>query len=566
MMLVVQIELLTGRYVASAYNDRRRVEWPPHPARLYSALVATWAETGAPADEAVALDVLSTLPPPQILAPEIQRERDASTFYVPVNDSSVVRTYDLNWQKMNEAWRAREEARAGLAGASDAKERKKLEKSIERSTRKIEKLRVTVAGFLTGGKLAESSLAVLPDSRTKQARYFPGVAPDEPRLALIWPNAVSMEPHLEALDRLLARVHRVGHSQSLVFVRRLDGAPEANWVPNEDGDMPLRWVAPGQREALVAYHELHQGLEPRVMPSVTVPYRRAEEVIAEAEAPTSALAGDFIIYERVGGPPVPITKAVSLARTIHRALVKMAEQQPDGTVHPAVSGRDPDGRATRHPHVLIVPLPYVASAYADGSVMGVGFVIPEAVSEHGRLQVLRALGLWERRTRPGDRTIKIHLGPQGSLELRRVIGRSDRYNLQPRTWWRASRSWVSVTPIALDRNPKTLWARESQAAARGEERAINTLHKACERIGLPRPEQVTLERSGPLIGTEPVAKHPAYPASGQGPRRVLVHARVRFTNPVRGPVVLGAARFVGGGLLRPIPEGRSMDPYVEEVP
>lgn len=41
-MLAIEIELLTGRYAATAHNDRGRGEWPPHPARFYSALVAAF--------------------------------------------------------------------------------------------------------------------------------------------------------------------------------------------------------------------------------------------------------------------------------------------------------------------------------------------------------------------------------------------------------------------------------------------------------------------------------------------------------------------------------------------
>ena len=40
-MLTIEFELLTGRYVAQQVNDRAAVEWPPHPARFFSALVAS---------------------------------------------------------------------------------------------------------------------------------------------------------------------------------------------------------------------------------------------------------------------------------------------------------------------------------------------------------------------------------------------------------------------------------------------------------------------------------------------------------------------------------------------
>ncbi len=44
-MLAIEVRLLTGRYAATAFDDRRRAEWPPHPTRLYSALAAACLET-----------------------------------------------------------------------------------------------------------------------------------------------------------------------------------------------------------------------------------------------------------------------------------------------------------------------------------------------------------------------------------------------------------------------------------------------------------------------------------------------------------------------------------------
>jgi CRISPR-associated protein Csb2 len=551
-MLGVQVELLTGRYVSSDHTDRSKAEWPPHPARLYAALVATWAETGEPADEAAVLDALAGLPAPQVYAPETQGTRLASTFYVPVNDTAALRNYATNWTRFNEAWHEREEARAGLLAQDlDSKGRKALEKTLARTDRTIERLRHTVAGFASGGTAAMGALAILPEHRTKQARFFPGVAPDSPVFAFLWPEADLTPAELEALDRLLARVHRVGHSQSLVMVRRVGDPPEPNWIPHPDGTLGLRWVGPGQREALMRDHQIHQGNEPRVMPATTVGYLPADEVRLETTAPRSLLDGDFIIYERAGGPPVPITRGVGLAKQIHRALVQRAEQQPDGTVHPAVSGRDPGGRVTREAHVLIVPLPYVASTYADGAIMGVGFVIPASVSEEGRIQILRALGRWERAHDPEERLVRVHLGPQGSLELRRVLGRSDRHNLRHRTWCRPSRDWITATPMVLDRNPRTLWARDPAAAAEGEARAIESIRRSCARIGLPEPERIRMERGAPLVGTEPVGAHPPFPGADGGPRRIMVHVRLRFAEPVQGPVILGAGRFIGAGLFRP---------------
>ena len=32
----IEVNFLTGRYVATCHNERRQCEWPPHPARLWA--------------------------------------------------------------------------------------------------------------------------------------------------------------------------------------------------------------------------------------------------------------------------------------------------------------------------------------------------------------------------------------------------------------------------------------------------------------------------------------------------------------------------------------------------
>jgi CRISPR-associated protein Csb2 len=44
-MLALKIELLTGVYRASL-PDNSRSEWPPHPERVFSALVQAWGDGG----------------------------------------------------------------------------------------------------------------------------------------------------------------------------------------------------------------------------------------------------------------------------------------------------------------------------------------------------------------------------------------------------------------------------------------------------------------------------------------------------------------------------------------
>src|SRR5215467_1920916 len=84
-MFALSVEFLTGRYVATEFHDRERPEWPPHPARLFSALVATHFDDPYP-DERAALEWLEQQGPPSLSASPAS-SRDAHVTFVPVNDS-----------------------------------------------------------------------------------------------------------------------------------------------------------------------------------------------------------------------------------------------------------------------------------------------------------------------------------------------------------------------------------------------------------------------------------------------------------------------------------------------
>ena len=66
-MLCIEMVLLTGTYRACSFEDRRRPEWPPHPARLFFAAVnAVHDKDPADADEVAALRWWEALGAPEI--------------------------------------------------------------------------------------------------------------------------------------------------------------------------------------------------------------------------------------------------------------------------------------------------------------------------------------------------------------------------------------------------------------------------------------------------------------------------------------------------------------------
>lgn len=111
--------------------------------------------------------------------------------------------------------------------------------------------------------------------------------------------------------------------------------------------------------------------------------------------------------------------------------------------------------------------------------------------------------------------------------------------LLPSTWSNPCLQWGTVTPILLDRFPKKGLSVES------------ILSEACERIGLPVPVKICHQPYSTLSGVPPVPRFRLLRSKDERPRWG-VHATLRFEVPVRGPIVLGAGRYFGMGLMQPI--------------
>jgi CRISPR-associated protein Csb2 len=166
--LILEIEFLTGVCRAARGPGLDGPDWPPQPDRVFSALVAAWAEAGGGDAGRAALAWLEAQAPPTVHASGATA-RTAPDVYVPPND-----------------------ARASTA--------------------------------------APAYLRVMPDRRGRQPRRFPVARPDDPCMALVWEVEPGAED-FEALAALARDVARLGHSASLVrcAFRRggVAGLPEA---------------------------------------------------------------------------------------------------------------------------------------------------------------------------------------------------------------------------------------------------------------------------------------------------------------------------------------------------
>ncbi|MBI5517984.1 MAG: type I-U CRISPR-associated protein Cas5/Cas6 [Deltaproteobacteria bacterium] len=515
-MLALRVEYLTGRSNSCEFNNRTKAEWPPHPARVFSALVSTWASEDQPSEcERAALLWLAKEGAPSIVASDASR-RDVVTHFVPDVPESLA---------------TRGKAAAGAKGRSATDTSKKPPSRTE----------------------MDRAVAILPSERGRQPRHFPSVTPDDPVVHFRWDADTPPEVR-QALAALASRVVNIGHSSSIVRCQIVDETPEPNWLPDPLGGAFLRVPATGQLGELERSFKQHQGAWPRVLPCDFVRYQNQSPGDSVMPVHESVFSDELIVLRRVGGPRLPSTRAVDIASAVRGALLKHATESRAEVL----SGHATDSAPSTRAHLAVVPLPWVAHPHADGSVLGVALVLPRSASDDERSVILRALAAWETAHRQDDEdpvVVPVQLGAVGVIELERVAwGIPSQTSLRATNWCGPSRRWMTVTPIALDRNPGELHAADPRKAKAAWRAAAETVARACSDVGLDLPERVTVLPSVTFAGSEKARAFPPFPPQEGRLRRVKVHACVEFAERVRGPLLLGAGRYLGLGLLRPAEE------------
>ena len=558
-MLAIEINFLTGRYVATFHNDRQQSEWPPHPARLFSAMVATYHESADsdPSEKAAERDAMEWLeaqPPPSVAAsPAVTRT--VASHFVPVNDTAII---SRSWQ----------EGRAKSISELIDQLNDELERSGGEVTKKVSSLRnkldkareVTSQTKEPGNTSTGTAIALFPDHRGKQERFFPSVTPDEPRATYIWESSPPPDTR-ESLDRLLKRVTRLGHSSSLVSCRVVSGAPSPNWTPvkgslgTEEGIDVLRTTGSGQLAELERRHSRHEGVKPRSLPFVSVRYKTQSEA-SSPDTQTPNTAAEWIVFEfERNSRSAPSTRAVEVAEALRATIF----HHSDDPIPEGLSGHRPDGTPSEQPHAAFLPLPHVGYEHSDGRLLGIALSRPNDLDDRSTQALYRAIGKWEA-ARNQENPLRLTFGAKGVIELNRLTSSSATVTLRQSVWSRASRKWASATPIALPKHPGPLGRGTASARSRAWKLAEEAIVSSCQHVGLPAPLSVELSLTGFIPGARPALKFPPFRQGRDNKQaRRLMHAMLTFENPVEGPLLLGAGRFVGLGLMRPMQEGRSSD-------
>ncbi len=355
--------------------------------------------------------------------------------------------------------------------------------------------------------------AIPKKPRMRASRYV-GDAP----VSFVW-NVSAPAQHESALRELCRRCTRLGSAESLVALR-VERREELNgpaWRPSASGTM-LRIPMPGIVRAIAGSDTLIPG---RVLPCDWRAYRWG----------SSRRPGRMITVGLARGN-WPVEHAPALAAQLRRALIAVAEAE-NLPLRPILHGHEEDGSPLRRSHLHLCPLPHIGYRQAVGAVLGVSFIVPPNTEEVDRTYVERLVATWFARgaelTMAGGRSL--YFGPADS-----------RRTLTDERWSRAARVWQTAIPMELPRHV----ARRRQWNRDDWRRVAAEIALACSQVGLPRPIEVETSNSPFAVGSP-------HSRAVRGPhRRPVVHTRILFPNAIEGPLVVGAGRHLGYGLMEPV--------------
>lgn len=502
MALSIRVQFLAG------YSGR---EWPPSPARLFKALVASaragWAQTNRKAIDG-SLRVLERqgwddgTKLPEIVAPRAELRAPRQQRFVPNNSK--------NWppeRKLNP------------------------EKGID----------------------LEPEPMIGWDVHAPHTVWY------------WWPDVEAS--HVPVLREVSRRVFSVGKGEDLAVLDATDTEPPANavrWQPAASG-AALEVPEAGCLDVCDA--TFVRDLNDVPLPAAGVrAVTYASDVAASARpVPTFVLglwrggkrcSWDARLLRQVVGP------IRHLLDEIRNEVVRLLERSPserpamETLVRRVLLGHDDSDKPIAEPHLAVLPLPSVLGPYPDGRVRRValaGFGCAEDPSRRAIVELAQVL-LHGRELRDNGRDTGVVLDTELDGQWLRSITRR-------------SRTWVTVTPMvqvakeltsaewkrlsaarrAADQDPAEVARLEGRLRARRLELVVRSLHHAVADQDA-RPVSVEFASAGSVAG---VHIAPQYRVSGYLSETPRLHLRVTFDRPVTGPISVGRGRHVGFGLLWP---------------
>lgn len=384
------------------------------------------------------------------------------------------------------------------------------------------------AGDVAGARKSVSKLKTL---RERVGWYVPGP------VHYLWQASPETPIHLPALQELASGVTCLGQGVDLAWARlallnappRLSGIAH---VPRGDADNRLTVPYPAQGESKGAYDNLerrHDAFRQRIVggrvSGVPEPHHALLGYRSILDLPPRRVAA-FALRDMEGrawsAPGGAGLIVAGMTRHAIHAAARRAGLQDSAIAALMGHGKPGIDAAER---IYVCPVPNVGHAWADGRIRRVMLVAPTTVKEQ----------LW---TALIHRLIASDLIPEGAAAPVAQMVPADPGDTVLGSFTRRAAHWTSATPVVLPGWDTRRGQRRLERSAARLLRFAGISPEAVEFVGF--------EPAGLLTGVSRLHEYRA-PAHLQSYPRTWV--TVRFTAPVKGPIVLGAGAGLGFGLL-----------------
>jgi CRISPR-associated protein Csb2 len=403
-----------------------------------------------------------------------------------------------------------------------------------------------------------------------------GVASGPLKVEYIWGIAESdldavSALHLSALADLTAQIRYLGRAEDQVeaAIELVDTPPIGNpaaerqtWRPSDRStDVQLLATRAGTTQALISNFNSIMPARTRKPPATRFLLLRSYAKDA-VESTIPLQAAIFQLGAETANPDDPplscdpescgIWRSRIRQRAVEFALESERWDNPSLALE-LITGHPPgEAKPTTLPHLAFVPLPSVSpNEKADGRVRRVallGYAPAENAEEAADIYRILFAALEHE---------SIALNENSSARLERLGNRPG----ADRVWSqfnRASKIWLSVTPVAISRGfDVPTHSQDGSRKLTSNERHTRKLQEwnrllrlSLQHIGLPQEvanHSTMLLTPSPLIPNTVRAERYRPP----GETAAFTHARIEFDEAVRGPLLIGDRRYKGFGLLLP---------------
>lgn len=376
--------------------------------------------------------------------------------------------------------------------------------------------------------VVEHKLRGAPEDKTvqeyparKATLVRPGfrVSPRSPEVVYRW-DATAPEAVLAGLRRRAARIGYLGAADSPVRVRALalDSSSErslGDYVPDPGGDAVITVPAPGDLQLLDRMYEAWVEHGP-VVGRGQFPALRHEVVYRSPDFPIPDQTGAVVTWLRLSR--AVSGRRVSRVTALFKAVVLRAYQELYGEPPPVLHGHGFAGSG--YDLARFLALPDVGYRWSRGRIHGLALWLPPSTSPSDAVRARDAAWKVRRLVGPG---LNVAVAPWDSLD--RLVAAN------PKRWRRGATRWATAFPAVHERRGAV---------------GLEDVARWCRHAGLPAPVAARLARAPFVPGAVDLA--PVEVNRPGRPKLPYSHVELRFAEPVRGPVVIGAGRQRGLGL------------------